>query len=364
MLNKYLMLFSCLVFASWGTLYAQTSDINVVSSAVPFLRISPDARGGGMGDVSIAATADANAIYWNAAKTVFATSTSQVGATYVPWLKDVADDVYLLNAAGYYKLDANSAVSGGVRYFSLGNSQFVDANGNLLKSQRPREYSIEAAYARKIASHWAVGLTFKYINSSLATGNINGVEYKAGKALASDLSVYYDGRNEAANGFTGGLTLANIGTKMGYTTDGSQKSFLPANLGLGFAYHYSLDELNKITIEIDGNHLMVPAPEDADAGSTSYYDKSVLNGMGNSFGNKAYQAASGVEYSYNDMLFLRAGYHWETRESGDRKFFTAGAGVKYEAAQLNFSYLAQNGGAMSKNPLSNTFRFSVLFNVL
>lgn len=355
---RYSILSLCLTLAGSGGVYAQTTDINVVSSAVPFLQIAPDARSGGMGDVSVAATPDAYAIYWNAAKTVFSSTSSQVGVTYIPWLREVAQDVYLMNAAGYYKLDDNSALSGGFRYFNLGNSQFTDANGNLLKTQQPREYSIDVAYARKLASQWAVALTFKYISSSLAAGSLNGVEYKAGKAFASDISVYYDGRATTGDGFTGGLTLSNMGTKIGYTTDGTKKSFLPANLGIGVAYHYSLNEQNKLSFEVDGNHLMVPA-----ATTDAYYDKSIISGMGSSFGNKAYQLASGVEYSYNNVVFLRGGYHWETKESGDSKFFTAGVGLKYQVAQLNFSYLNQQGGGISKNPLSNTFRFSVLFDI-
>jgi len=362
MLSKCLRLFLCLILTRFGAVYAQTSAINVVSTAVPALQISPDARGGGMGDASIAATPDANSIYWNAGKTVFSTVKSQVGVTYTPWLRDVAENVYLLNAAGYYKLDEHAAVAGGVRYFNLGNAQMVDGNGNLLKTQKPYEYSIEAAYSRKIARQWAIGLTFKFINSSLATGNINGAEYKAGHAVATDVAVFYDGRDRLFNGFTGGVTLSDLGTPIGYTGNDNKKSFLPANLGVGLAYHYAFDDLDKVSIEIDGNHLMVPVYDSANGGA-SYYGKSVLGGMGSSFSNKAYQVASGVEYTYNDMFFLRAGYHWETKGNGGSRFFTAGVGLKYVKIQFNFSYLAQNGGGVIASPLSNTLRFSALFDI-
>ncbi|MBA2762841.1 MAG: PorV/PorQ family protein, partial [Segetibacter sp.] len=172
--------------------------INVVTSAVPFLKISPDARAGGMGDVGIATSPDANSAFWNLAKTPFATSRTSIAATYTPWLKDLGlNDVYLASLAGYHRLDDQAAISASLRYFSLGNIQFTDFAGNDLSTYRPREFSVDFGYSRKVGENLAVGVALRYINSSLAKGDPNnsGVVYKAGNAVAGDLSIYSDNTN-------------------------------------------------------------------------------------------------------------------------------------------------------------------------
>src|SRR5206468_5458982 len=195
-----------LLFGIMNNTYAQeTAPINIVTTAVPFLRISPDARSGGMGDVGIGLSPDANSGFWNLAKTPFATSSGQIGATYTPWLKDIAQDVYLATVAGYYKLSDEQAISGSIRYFNLGEIQFVDFNGNPLNTSRPREFAIDFGYSRKVADNLGVGVTLRYINSNLANGSYNGVTYKAGNAIAADLSVYHSGLNDEGMGFTYGV---------------------------------------------------------------------------------------------------------------------------------------------------------------
>jgi hypothetical protein len=161
-----------------GLLAQSSAPVNVVTSSVPFLQISPDSRGGGMGDVGVAVSPDANAIFRNQAKTAFADSKFAIGANYIPWLKDVADGVSMTSLAGYYKLGKNEAVSGGLRYFNMGNINFTNDGTTILGSQRPREYSIEGGYARKLDEHFGLGLTFRYINSSLIQGSVGGKEYK------------------------------------------------------------------------------------------------------------------------------------------------------------------------------------------
>jgi len=359
---------SILLCFGWGQLvYAQSLDI--VTTAVPFLRISPDARAGGMGDVGIATTPDANSGYWNLAKTPFAKSRGGLAATYTPWLKDIAQDVYLTTLAGYYKLDDEQAVSADLRYFNLGQIQFTDYSGGITSTGKPREFSFDLGYSRKISDNLSVGVALRYINSSLANGyNQNGVTYKAGNAIAADLSLFHNGVNEDGQGLTYGLTISNLGSKIGYTNDAKTKDFIPANLGLGLGYTWVFDETSKFTLALDVNHLLVPAPpvytgdltQDS-INNDEYHNSSVANSWFKSFDNKANTASFGAEYGYNDQFFLRAGYFYQNKNQGGQSYFTAGVGVKYNIFGFNFSYLAPSGNGVTRNPLSNTIRFSVLF---
>ncbi|QEC67547.1 type IX secretion system outer membrane channel protein PorV [Panacibacter ginsenosidivorans] len=347
------------------------SSINIVTTAVPFLRISPDARAGGMGDAGIATTPDANAVFWNRAKLPFANYSGGVSATYTPWLKDIAQDVYLTTLGGYYKIDEESAISGGLRYFSLGNIQFTDYSGNPISTGRPREFSLDFGYSRKISDKLGVGVALRYINSSLANGySNNGVTYKAGNALAADLSLYGNNLDENGQGLTYGLAISNLGSKIGYTTDAKAKDFIPANLGAGVAYTWAFEELHKFTLALDINHLLVPAfPEYT--GDTlidgpaidEYRNQSVLTSWTKSFGNKANTASVGAEYTYNDQFSLRAGYFLQPKSQGGQSYFTAGVGLKYNVFGFNFSYLAPSGNGVTRNALSNTIRFSVIFDL-
>src|SRR5450432_1296930 len=196
------------------------NSINVVTTAVPFLRISPDARSGGMGDVGVATIPDANSSFWNQAKIPFNVSKSAIAVTYTPWLKGLdLNDVYLASLAGYYKLDDQQAISASLRYFSLGNIQFTDALGNDLQQYRPREFAFDAGYSRKLSSKMGLGIALRYINSSLATGTYNGSTYKAGSSVAADLSVFHDGTagKTNASGLNWGVVLSNLGAKISYT---------------------------------------------------------------------------------------------------------------------------------------------------
>lgn len=348
--------------------------INVVTSAVPFLRISPDARAGGMGDVGIATAPDANASFWNLAKAPFATSRTSVSATYTPWLKDLGlNDVYLASLAGYHQLDELQAISASIRYFSLGDIQFTDFAGNDLQKFRPREYSIDFGYSRKVSSNLAAGIALRYINSNLASGSFNGVTYKSGQAVAADLSLFHSGVNADGQGLNWGITFSNLGTKISYTSDAQQKDYIPANLGLGLAYTWVLDETSKFTAGLDINKLMVPTPPALTNDSTlsDYRNKSVISSWFSSFGDaggfgnelKEYQISVGGEYVYNSQFALRAGYFYEDKLKGNRKYFTLGAGLKYNVFGLNFSYLVPSGNGVTRNPLSNTLRFSLVFDL-
>lgn len=372
-----LALLLCLSATAGMQVSAQTTEpINVVTTAVPFLRISPDARAGGMGEVGIATTPDVNAPFWNLAKTPFNESKGAIGLTYTPWLKRLGlNDVYMASMSGYYKLDDQQAIAGSLRYFNLGNIQFTDNLGNDFGSFRPREFGLDFGYSRKLSDKIGLGIALRYIYSNLAGGqNVNGTTYKAGNAVAGDLSFYYNGTNDVGNGFSGGVTLTNLGTKIGYTTDATQKDFIPANLGLGVAYTKVFDESNKITLGMDLNKLMVPTPPNLgdSAGLVDYRKKTVVGSWFSSFGDapggfseelKEWTISTGAEYWYMDQFAIRAGYFYENKFKGNRKYFTVGAGIKYNVFGLNFSYIVPSGSGVNQNPLSNTLRFSLIFDL-
>ena len=353
---------------------AQNSDpIQVVTSAVPFLRISPDARSGGMGETGIATAPDANSNFWNIAKTPFSANKAGIGATYTPWLKDLGlNDVYLMSLAGYYKLDDMQALSASVRYFSLGNIQFTDANGSPLNTFRPREFAIDLGYSRKLSKKFSLGVALRYISSDLAGGNINGITYKKGSTVAGDLHLYHHGAKENGQGFNWGLTLSNLGGKISYSGDANQKDFIPANLGLGGAYTKVFDADNKLTFALDLNKLMVPTPPSASdsAGLVSYHNKGVVSSWFSSFGDapdgggeelREVTGSIGAEYTYKNQFSFRAGYFYENPDKGNRKYFTLGAGLKYNVVGINFAYILPSGSGVNRNPLSNTLRFSLVF---
>jgi hypothetical protein len=291
---------------------AQTTanPINVVTTAVPFLRISPDARSGGMGDVGVATIPDASSIFWNLSKVPFAQSKSAITLTYTPWLKGLdLNDVYLVSAAGYHQLDDQQAISASLRYFSLGNIQFTDNSGNDLQTYRPREFAIDAGYSRKLSEKLGIGIALRYINSNLASGqSASGSTYKTGTSVAGDLSIFNDGsEGGTVSGLNWGAALTNLGAKIGYTNDATEKDFIPANLGLGIAYVNVFDEDSKITFGFDVNKLLVPTPPalNDSMGLVNYHNKGVVGSWFSSFGDapggfseelKDFQISVGADY--------------------------------------------------------------------
>jgi hypothetical protein len=349
-----------------------TKPINVVTSAVPFLRVTPDARAGGMADVGIATSADANSMFNNLAKTPFASQKGSVALNYVPWLRDLSiNDIYMASLAGFYKLDDQQAISGSLRYFSLGSIEFADFNGVPSGSGRPREFAIDAGYSRKLSSKNSLGIAVRYINSNMA-GTVNGVAYKTGTSVAGDLSFYHHGAKENGEGFNWGAALTNLGAKIAYTSDATQKDYIPANLALGAAYTKVFDEDSKLTFAADVNKSLVPTPGDTSAAALSAYrSQGVVSSWFKSFGDapggaseemREVNVAVGAEFWYKNQFALRAGYHYENPTKGNRKFFSVGAGLKYNMIGLNFAYLFNSGNGVNRNPLSNTYRFGLVFN--
>ena len=369
---------AAVAFLVGGTTLVKAQSIsdktnNVVTTAVPMLRISPDARSTGMGETGIATSADAYSNFWNLGKTVFAKQKASVGVTYTPWLNDLdLKDVYIASLAGYYKLDDNQALTLGLRYFSLGDIQFTDQSGNDIGSNRPREYTVEGGYSRKLGPKSGLGIGVRYISSNLANGTFNGVNYKKGSSVAADLHYFHNGAKENGEGFNYGVTLSNLGSKISYTDDNAQKDFIPANLGLGGAYTKVFDADSKLTFAVDLNKLLVPTPDTSASSIANYRKQGVVSSWAKSFGDapgggseelREVTASIGAEYMYKEQFAFRAGYFYESPLKGNRRYATVGAGLKYNVIGLNLAYIFPSGAGISRNPLSNTVRFSLLFDI-
>ncbi len=351
----------------------ERKPINVVTSAVPFLRINADARSGGMGETGIATEPDANSSFKNLAKTPFNTGNSGIGLTYSPWLKKLGvDQMYLATLSAFTKLDDNQAISGSLRYFRLGDIEFTDNMGNKFGSYQPKEFSVDAGYSRKLSQQMSIAIALRYINSNLAGGaSMQGVTYKAGSAVAGDISLFYKGTDETGAGWNFGAAITNLGSKIGYTTDATQKDFIPANIGIGATYTKVFDEDNKITFALDIDKLMVPTPPAMgdSMGLVNYRSKPVVESWLSSFGDapggfseemREFQFGGGLEYSYQDQFSARAGYFHEDKTKGSRQYFTLGVGLNYEMLGVNFAYIVPTGTGVNQNPLSNTMRFSLV----
>ncbi len=343
------------------------TNATFVTTAVPFLRITPDARAGAMGDAGIATSPDANAQYWNVAKIPFSEKNYGISATYTPWLKDLVPDIYLAYIAGYAKFgkDNNQAISASMRYFNLGNINYTTITGDPNGTGQPREYSFDLGYSRKLSEYLSVGVSGRYIHSSLASGvSVSpGTNYRPGNAVSADAGVYYTKKKEIdelrSSTLSLGAVVSNLGSKISYNS--SRKDFIPMNLGLGAAYTSQFDQYNKLTVALDLNKLLVPA---LDANSTDQ-QVGIVSGMFKSFsgGNQLAKvdASLGLEYWYQDQLALRAGYFYEDKNNGDRQYITAGIGVRYKVLQINAAYIVPQGSGTTRNPLSNTVRFSLVF---
>jgi len=341
--------------------------INVVSTAVPLLRATSDARSGAMGDVGIAISPDANALFWNNAKLAFIEDPVGVSISFSPWLRTLGiTDIYLTNLSGYYKPDELQSISGSLRYFSFGSITFTDITGGTIIDYRPNEFYLDFGYSRKLSDVLSTGLTLKYVHSDLASITLSdGTDLKVGRAIAADISFYYT--NYISLGSTDaklslGLVASNIGNKISYTDDNTDKDFLPTNLGIGAAIDFDFDQYNKFTLAYDINKLMAPTPQDDD----SQRDLPAISGIFASFGDASFQEemqeimhSIGFEYWYDNIFALRAGYFHEHKLKGNRKYFTIGAGVKYNIFGLNISYLAPTTG--QHHPLARTIRFSLNF---
>lgn len=353
----------------FGSVSAQTTAReNVITTAVPFLRLSADARTAAMGDAAVATNPDANSSFYNGAKTAFNETKFGIGANYTPWLSELdVRNLFQLSLSGFYKLDDNQALSLGVRNFSQGEFQFTDDNGQNLQSFRPNDVAVEIGYSRKLSQTFGLGITGRYINSQLANNAGANTSYQNGSSVAADISIF----SQLKSGWNFGLALTNLGSKMDY---GSASSYIPANLSFGTAYNKTFNTDNKITFTLEANKLLVPTPPDpTDATKVAEYEnQGVVSSWFKSFGDapdggkeeiKEVQLGFGTEYSFKDQFFLRGGYFYENKLKGNRNYATVGAGLAYKSTGFNLSYLIPTGNNTNNNALKNTFRLSLLFNV-
>ena len=367
---------------------------STVVSAVPFLRISPDARTGAMGDVGIAISADANSMHVNTSKLVFAEDKAGVSATYTPWLRALGlNDVYLAYLAGYTKLNDRQAIAASARFFSLGDITYTNDNGEITGTGNPSEFETNIGFAQKLSDHFSAAVNGKFIYSNLAGGQFvaGGTEaVRAARAGAADISFTYQRPIKTANGTNKlriGAAMTNIGSKITYTQS-QNRDYLPANFGIGGAYEMNINEFNSITIAVDFNKLAVPTPvakfiENPDNptgpaivnpawdpnknGIPDWKEKGPIGAFISSFADaptfkeelREWTYGLGLEYWYDKQFSVRAGYFNENKFKGGRKYLTLGMGLKYNVFGLNFSYLVPT--TAQRNPLDNTLRFSLLF---
>lgn len=368
-----------------GGLLAQTvqpgtqtngSQSNNIITAVPFLLISPDARAGSMGEAGVAVQPDANAMSINPSKLAFLDRPYGFAVSYSPWLKSLVPDINLAYLSGFYKIDENNTIGSALRFFSLGEIQFVDVNQQDLGIYSPNELAFDVTYAKRFGESFSLGTALRYIYSNLSSGQfVAGQETRAGSALAVDVSAYYKkptvlfGTDAIVSA---GLNISNIGTKISYLSNGGGKSFLPANFKIGGASTFLIDDYNQFTFALDFNKLLVPTQPlyDSDGNITAGKnpDRSVPSGIFGSFSDapggfreelREINIAAGMEYWYNQQFAFRAGYFYESPSKGNRRYLTVGAGLKYNVFNIDFSYLMANA---QKSALANTLRFTLLFN--
>jgi hypothetical protein len=379
-----LLMIGNVAFAQTGVKVGE--NYNTITTAVPFLRISPDARSGAMGDVGIATEADANSGHYNIAKVVTNKKKTGLSITYTPWLRALVPDINLVYVAGYSQFGENNnqAVSGSIRYFNLGTVDYRDNFAIPIGEGKPREYALDAGYSRKLSEQLSLGVAGRFVHSNLVSGPTTntGSTYKPGNSAAVDIGMLYSKKFNSDNDAEGdalniGAAITNLGTKMSY--DNANKWFIPINLGVGTAYKYVIDEFNVLTTAVDFNKLLVPTPHytvDSDNVITqgAYTTKPVLAGVFSSFSDapkdgigrgkeelSEINTSLGLEYAYQNQFYARAGYFYEAKYKGNRKFATVGLGFKYNVFTLNLSYVIQSGNTLNRNPLSNTLRFSLLF---
>ena len=380
--KKHLLLMLAICAAT--PLMADDKDdmFNPVTTGVTSLSIAPDARGGGMGDVGAATEADVNSQFWNPAKYPFCVGRAGIAVSYTPWLRKIVDDINLANVAGFYRIGDYSALSASLRYFSLGEVDLgYSADGGAAEGMtiNPYEFAIDAAYSRMLSETFSMAVGMRFIYSDIQYDYTS--ESSPGKAFAADIAFYYNnyfmaGSRECGIGL--GMNINNIGSKISYGGDDNSE-FIPTNLRLGMNVLIPFNEYNRLSISLDANKLLVPTyPKQKDDEQSTdytdrvqreYYDVSPIAGIFKSFSDapggfkeemQEIQVSGGLEYNYNDRFFLRAGYHHEAANKGNRKYVTAGAGFHMSVFSLDASYVFSTS---QSNPLDQTMRFTLAFDL-
>lgn len=366
----------------------ENDDLRTITTAVPFLMIAPDARGGAMGEVGVSTTPDPNSMHWNAAKYAFMDREFGFAVSFTPWLRNLnINDIYLGYLSGFYKIDDRQAIAASLRYFTLGEIIFTDEVGTNVGTYKPTEWSIDGTYSRKFSERWSGAISARFIYSNLTAGQfVQGAPTSAGTSIAADVAFYYTNEIELGDidgDFSFGFNISNIGQKISYSETSIKKDFIPTNLRLGPTLNLNIDEYNSLAFSIDFNKLLVPTPPVYARDSTGKFiqgpdgkyviakgkdpDVSVVQGMFQSFYDapdglseelREIQFSIGAEYWYNKLFAIRGGFFWEDKTKGNRKFFTLGAGLRYNVFGLDFSYLIP---MEQQNPLANTLRFTLIF---
>jgi hypothetical protein len=391
------ILFSIIASVSSLSIYGQTNTIsskelagqlNTVTTMVPFLTITPDSRSAGMGDVGVALfSPDANSASWNNANLLNAEKSSGFAISYAPWLRQLVNDVGFSYLSGYAKVGKKGVLSGSFRYFSLGNIQFTDFDGNPTGQFTPNEFALDGGYATQFTKKFSMGVNLRFVYSNL-TGNraFSGIDYKAATGGAGDVNLLYKTEVKSNNGgydkIQFGLNIQNIGSKMTYSSK-EKRDFIPTNLKMGVGYSHKIDDYNTINVYADINKLLVPTRpyylvnyngEDSMINGIRQYsgidpDVNVVQGMIQSFYDapgglkeelNEYMLSGGAEYIYDDKFTLRGGVFYESKTKGGRQYGTLGIGLKYQTFTVNAAYLVPFA---SRHPLQNQMRFSLLFDL-
>lgn len=351
-----------------------------ITTAVPFITITPDARAGAMGEVGVATSADIHSLHWNPSKLAFLDKKTGFAVSYTPWLADLVPDISLAYLTGYSRINDNSAWSAALRYFSMGTITFTDDSGVNYGDFEPNEYTFDLGYGMRFNNNFSGGIAMRYIYSNLTGGqNVAGYHTEAGKAFSVDLSTYYQSDPVENNQWAVGMNISNIGTKISYT-ENEEEDFLPTTLKIGGRYSRILDQYNTFSISMDINKMLVPSPPIYDGVDSDGNDiivagedpnVSVIQGIFQSFGDspeglkgewRELMYCIGFEYWYNNQFAFRAGHFNEHSTEGNRKYFTLGAGLRMNVFELDFAYLV-TANPEGRSPLENTVRFTLGFDL-
>ncbi|TXD51289.1 MULTISPECIES: type IX secretion system outer membrane channel protein PorV [unclassified Polaribacter] len=357
----------CLALCAFVSLKIN-AQVNSITTATPFLLIVPDARAGGMGDMGVATSADGFSLFHNPAKIAFSDRQIKTGITYSPWLRNLTDDIFVGSGSYINRYSENAAWGADFKYFSLGQIDLTDNQGNPLGTINPNEFVATGSYALKLSETFSMGVSLKYIRSNLAFNNTAGNTLQPINSFAVDVSGYYQSYEENYGNFNGryrvGFNISNIGPKVSYTP--GEEDFIPTNLKFGGGFDFILDDYNIISTNVEFTKLLVPTPQP----DGSDEDKGFIQGIFGSFGDapggfseelSEVTYALGAEYLYNNAFALRGGYFHESVDKGNRQYFTLGAGFKTNALNIDLSYLINSSDV--NNPLENSLRFSVSFDL-
>ncbi|MFN3908732.1 MAG: type IX secretion system outer membrane channel protein PorV [Flavobacterium sp.] len=368
--------------------FAQNQDSRVITTGVPFLMIAADARSGGMGDQGVATSPDAFSQQWNPAKYAFANEKVGITASYIPYLVELANDISLAQVTYYNRINDRSAFAGSLRYFSLGQIELRQDFDGPVTIVKPNELALDASYSLRLGDRFSMAVAGRYIRSQLRIQDVNN-DASAANAFAVDIAGYYQSEEIAYNTFNGrwraGFNFQNLGPKISYDFDQNDfnANFLPSNLKIGAGFDFILDDYNKVALNLELNKLLVPTPpqvtdvngdgvvdsQDAAIVFNDYRSTNWFSGIFRSFGDapggfkeelQEVTWALGAEYMYQDSFAFRLGYFNESELKGARKFFSLGAGFKYNVVKVDVSYLFS--ASKVRNPLENTLRFSLTFN--